>query len=279
TWHVSVPVALASLADQSSSEGDVVALPIQATSGGNLTFFAVGLPDGLGIGRDTGLITGRISAGAAADGPFAALVLATDGLSSDELTFTWHVSTPVTLTNPQDQRSLEGATVALQLQASNAAGGTLTYSASGLPGGLSINPATGLISGAISAGASASAPFTVIVNATDGAHSARQTFQWDAVTPTTLTPPSTQSNTVGERVWLPIQASVSGDGVTYSATGLPSGLTIDAGSGFISGTVNASGSYQPTVTVSNGVDSAGGTFLWTVNPAPPASPVTVINPG
>src|SRR5262249_39070056 len=44
-------------------------------------------------------------------------------------------------------------------------------------------------------------------------------------------------------------------------------------------TVNASGSYQPTVTVSNGVDSAGGTFLWTVNPAPPASPVTVINPG
>ena len=44
---------------------------------------------------------------------------------------------------------------------------TLTYAATGLPGGLTIDPASGLISGTIAAGASMSGPYAVTVTATD----------------------------------------------------------------------------------------------------------------
>src|SRR5579863_2462091 len=54
----------------------------------------------------------------------------------------------VTVTNPGNQTSTVGTAVSLQISASDSASGqTLTYSATGLPAGLSINASTGLISG------------------------------------------------------------------------------------------------------------------------------------
>jgi len=53
----------------------------------------------------------------------------------------------VTVTNPGDQTTTVGRSASLQISASDSAGGTLSYSASGLPSGLSINSSTGLISG------------------------------------------------------------------------------------------------------------------------------------
>jgi hypothetical protein len=49
----------------------------------------------------------------------------------------------------------------------------------------------------------------------------------------------------------------------FAATGLPSGLSIDASSGTISGTTPAAGSYPFNVTVSNGVGSVSGTLTLT----------------
>ena len=56
------------------------------------------------------------------------------------------------MTAIDDQTSKEGQVVSLQVTASET-GATLTYSADGLPAGLSINSSTGLISGTISTGA------------------------------------------------------------------------------------------------------------------------------
>ena len=54
----------------------------------------------------------------------------------------------VTLTSPGNQSTAVGATVNLQLSASDSASGqTLTYAATGLPGGLYLNPSTGDITG------------------------------------------------------------------------------------------------------------------------------------
>lgn len=53
----------------------------------------------------------------------------------------------VTVTNPGNQSSTVGKSVSLSITASDTAGGTLSYSASGLPAGLSINASTGVISG------------------------------------------------------------------------------------------------------------------------------------
>jgi O-glycosyl hydrolase len=71
----------------------------------------------------------------------------------------------VTVTNPGSQTGTVGTAASLQIRASDsAAGQTLTYSAAGLPAGLSISSSTGLISGTPTTAATAS----VTVTATDG---------------------------------------------------------------------------------------------------------------
>jgi serine protease len=53
----------------------------------------------------------------------------------------------VTTTNPGNQSSRVNRSVSLQIHATDAAGQALTYTATGLPNGLSVNASTGLISG------------------------------------------------------------------------------------------------------------------------------------
>ena len=54
----------------------------------------------------------------------------------------------VTVTNPGKQKTVEGSSVSLQINATDSASGqTLTFSATGLPKGLSINAGSGLVTG------------------------------------------------------------------------------------------------------------------------------------
>ncbi|MDJ0344291.1 putative Ig domain-containing protein [Streptomyces sp. H10-C2] len=85
----------------------------------------------------------------------------------------------------------------------------------------------------------------------------------------TVTNPGNQSTTVNTAVSLQIKATDSGTGqtLTYSATGLPAGLSVNASSGLISGTPTATGSSNVTVTAKDGTNASGSTsFTWTVNP-------------
>ncbi|MFC0430703.1 putative Ig domain-containing protein [Kutzneria buriramensis] len=81
----------------------------------------------------------------------------------------------VSVTNPGDQTGVVGTATGVQVSASDTAGGTLAYSAAGLPAGLSINSSSGLVSGTpTTAGAS-----TVTVTATDSTGpSGSTTFHW-----------------------------------------------------------------------------------------------------
>ena len=86
----------------------------------------------------------------------------------------------------------------------------------------------------------------------------------------TVTNPGSQTGTVGTAASLQLHAtdSASGQTLTYTASGLPAGLTINAGTGLISGTPSASGTFPVTVTATDGTGSSGSTtFTWTVNPA------------
>ncbi|MFJ9612177.1 putative Ig domain-containing protein [Kitasatospora sp. NPDC101176] len=70
----------------------------------------------------------------------------------------------VTVTNPGNQSTAQGSAVSLQIHATDSASGqTLTYGASGLPAGLTINASTGLITGTPSSAGNS----TVTVTATD----------------------------------------------------------------------------------------------------------------
>ncbi|GAA2253089.1 MULTISPECIES: Ig domain-containing protein [Kitasatospora] len=83
----------------------------------------------------------------------------------------------------------------------------------------------------------------------------------------TVTNPGSQSGTVGTAVSLQISAtdSASGQTLTYSATGLPAGLSISS-SGLISGTPTTAGTSSVTVTAKDGTGASGSaTFSWSVS--------------
>jgi hypothetical protein len=82
----------------------------------------------------------------------------------------------------------------------------------------------------------------------------------------TVAGPGNQSGTVGTAVSLQLGANDSaGKALTFSATGLPAGLSIGS-AGLISGTPTATGSSTVTVTASSGTATGSTTFTWTVNP-------------
>jgi YVTN family beta-propeller protein len=88
------------------------------------------------------------------------------------------------------------------------------------------------------------------------------------ITPT-LVNPGNQASVVGTSVNLQLQASdPNGDVLRYGATGLPPGLSLNAGTGAISGRPTSTGSFNVAVTASDGVNTASAGFTWTVTGAP-----------
>ena len=168
---------LAAIGNQSSDVGATVSLTTGASDadGDSLTFSASGLPSGLAIDSSTGAITGTLSASA---NTYSVTVSVTDGTDSDSETFNWTVVQPnraPVMGAIGNQTDDENATVSLSTGATDADGDTLTYTASGLPGGLSINSSTGQITGTISGSAGT---YSVTVTASDGSLSDSESFTW-----------------------------------------------------------------------------------------------------
>src|SRR5262249_22532535 len=82
-------------------------------------------------------------------------------------------------TNPGNQLDGRLTPVSLQLVATDPDSTVLTYSATGLPPGLSINSATGLISGTLT---SATATYNVSATVSDGSLSDTEAFTWTVAT-------------------------------------------------------------------------------------------------
>jgi hypothetical protein len=176
----------------------------------------------------------------------------------------------VTVANPGNQTGTVGTPASVQISATDSQSGqTLTYSATGLPAGLSISSTTGLITGTPTTAAN----YSVTVTATDttGAHGSAA-FTWDISAATgntvTVTNPGNQTGTVGTAVSLQITASdsASGQTLTYSATGLPAGLSISSTTGRITGTPTTAANYSVTVTATDTTGAHGSaSFTWTIS--------------
>ena len=172
-------------------------------------------------------------------------------------------SSAIALTDPGIQSDAPGFSVSLQLVAT---GVPVSYTATNLPGGLTINASTGRISGIISAGAAASSPYLVSASASNAAgNKSSVQFTWTigVNSAPTITNPGSRTTAVNATVSLQVVASdPNGDVLTFSAVGLPTGLSINAGSGLISGTVasSAAATNSVIVTVSDSLLTASASF-------------------
>jgi hypothetical protein len=189
----------------------------------------------------------------------------------------------VTVTNPGSQTGTVGTADTLQIQVSDTkTSPTYTYSSTDLPIGLSLNSSTGAITGT----PTMSGSYTTTVTVNDGTSASSVNFDWTIAASTTtntvtVTNPGNQTGTVGTAVSLQIKASdsASGQTLTYSATGLPAGLSIGSTTGLISGTPTTAGTSSVTVTATDSTGAKGtASFTWTISsttssPSPtPTSP-------
>lgn len=169
--------------------------------------------------------------------------------------YRYSFGTTPTVSKPTEQTTEKGKSVSFQVEATN----TTEYKATGLPIGLSINSVNGKITGSVT---TVESP-TVTLKVKGPGGEAETTFVWKVVEelPTVVKPPP-QTNTKGIALEFQVEATNTAE---YKATGLPIGLSINAGTGKITGsptTVEA-----PTVTLK--VKSAAGgeaetTFVWTI---------------
>ncbi len=162
---------------------------------------------------------------------------------------------PITVTNPGGQSGTVGAPASLQISASDSSSGaTLSYSATGLPAGLSIDPASGLIAGA----PATTGPFGVTVTVSDGSGASRSvSFEWTVSTRSTATSVSCSPGSLaaGATTRCTATAADTGAGLASAPAGAFRFATTVAGSfsggGWCTlvpagtGTASCSVTYQP----------------------------------
>ncbi len=248
--------------------------PVTRTGGTTPFNFAIApdLPAGLALDTTTGQITGTPTATEAATNH---TVTITDSVgATTNKTFSLTVNGPVAAAQNIATRTLTAGTAAVSFTpvAGSGGTGTLSYSISpALPANLSLNTATGAITGTPSA-ASGPTTFTITVTDTLGAN-ANNTFALTVNGPVTATTTiATKALTAGTAAtaFTPVTSAGGTGARTYTISpALPSGLSIAGATGEISGTpAAASGPTTFTVTATDTVGgSAGSTFSLTVNAA------------
>ncbi len=168
----------------------------------------------------------------------------------------------------------------LAIQLLNATG-TITYSATGLPVGVIIDPNTGVISGAFGQSSTRNATYNITVRANTSQGQVSASFTWRTIPGVTLIGFNDRFDSVAQNVLQSIYASAHefGNVLTTTVTGLPPGLTHDGR--FVRGVIDlygeVGGPYHPVVTVTNETYNYTyqASFTWTVVPiivlATPAS--------
>lgn len=244
-------------------------VPGCTTSGGvpALTYSATGLPAGL-------VMAGDGTVGGTATGPTGdatvTLTVRDSFLRTVSTTFPWTVLPELVLTPPGNQSSPVGSAVSVLASAGGGSGAPYAWTATGLPDGLTIESATGRITGTPTR--TGTFPVTLTVADSSGTRTKQGAFSW-AVTypPLVLTQPQNQVTTVNTSVRVALQSSGGSGSVTWSDPGgtLPKGLSIQGSA--VVGTATAKVLRRQvtlTATDTTAATSSATSFTWTVDDGP-----------
>ncbi len=256
---IDTPPTLEAIADQSNIDAQSVSIDLSGLltdpDGPTATWSATGLPPGLTIAPTTGLISGTLDRAASVSGPggtgtYSVTVSVADGAGGTvSRTFAWTVTNPAPTAADDSASTTHSVAVSGNVAGNDTDpdGDVLTFTLNGGPahgtatvaagGGFVYTPTAGFVGTdaftyRVTDAQGASAVATVNVTVTDRA-------------PVAIGTVSGQAAVDGATVSLPTTAYFSdpdGDALTWTATGLPTGLTIDPATGLIGGTIAAGAS-------------------------------------
>ena len=231
---------------------------------GPTSYSTTALPTGLNVSAATGVISGTPTAAA---GDYSITIRATGASNTAVATLTLTLQNPAggvpsITSNTADQTATGG--VVFPSYTITGSDSPTSYGASGLPTGLIVDTNTGVISGT----ATQTGTFTVTITATNGSGSASSQFNLTVVAPTlsfsnkafTLQTADTTAAPTPTTGFVPTA-------YTLQSGTVPAGLTLDAGTGRISGTPTQTAAATLTIRGARAGVTAEGTITVTVNTA------------
>ncbi|MBI5425671.1 MAG: putative Ig domain-containing protein [Opitutae bacterium] len=253
------PPAISSALTANANANATFSYAITATNNPS-TFNAVGLPSGLTVNVDTGVISGT----PIATGTYHVTIAAANIFGRDARTLTLtvapHPSQPA-ITSSLTATALAGASFSYAITATNS---PTAYNATGLPAGLAINQTSGLISGA----PTASGTFGVTIAAANTFGTDTRTLVLSVGLPPIplISSPLSASSQAGSFFSYTITASNSP--TAFNATGLPAALSVNQTTGVISGTPTTAGTFDISIAAANYGGRDSRTLSLTVSPQP-----------
>lgn len=230
------------------------------------SYGAAGLPAGLSVNSSTGWISGTPTQVGNSTVTLSASNLSGSGAAVLTLTVALSPQPPLISTTAFPS-AIVGQSFSYQIAASN---NPLSYSATGLPAGLSVNASTGLIAG-MPLVAGNSVVTLGAVNAVGG-DLKTVTLNVKPATPIiggVLTASGTTNHDFS------YQIIASNNPTVFGATGLPAGLTVNAGTGSIVGIPSVAGVYNVNLTAGNVTATDTKILVLTVENSSSATPLTV----
>ncbi len=184
---------------------------------------------------------------------------ASGSVVSNAFTLTVSGAAPIVTNSPLSAAGTVGAAFNFAITAS---GTPTSFTATPLPAGLTLNAATGVITGTPSATGTTSVLLGAVNSTGTGNATLTITVAAAGVAPTVTNNPLTAPATVGAPYSFTIVAS--GSPTSFGATGLPAGLSLNSSTGVITGTPTSSGTSVVTLSATNAFGTSTTTLTITV---------------